>query len=259
MLLYHPSHEDYKKYFVEIKTSQGIRLNFVLPITQDQIDDFKKNFDKASELISKSPVNKASKNRFAGTLTYTDMYIGNTKDLGGNSNSNARYDSFGMNILYYLDSNDDKPPYVTLIHEIAHKLHDDGLGYGNTDTDFYELYYWANYGEELECKMFTLPKLGDPLSNLREDWWTVRLSSKDYILTSIDNDIFTYSNSQGKTIELTKKDISKRIRCPSEYGRYDQEEYFAEMVTLITLGKVKPSQKELAKKFLSLIRKKVKS
>lgn len=259
MILYHPSHEEYSKYFLEVKTTQGIRLNFVLPITQDQIQDFKKNLDLASEWISKSPVNKASKNRFLDTLSFSDIYIGTHKDLGGHSDNIATYDPFGGRIDYYLDSQSDKPPYITLIHELAHKFHDEGFGYRNTETAFYELYYWANYGEQLECKHFMLPKIGDPLSNLREDWWTVRLSSKDYILTKIENDIFTYGNSEGKTIELTKKDISKRIRCPSNYGSYDAEEYFAEMVTLITLGKVKPSQKELAKKFLSLIRKKVKS
>jgi hypothetical protein len=79
------------------------------------------------------------------------------------------------------------------------------------------------------------------------------MASKNYTLTSITNDIYTYTfGRESKT--FTKAQILNLMNCPSTYGAKNHLEFFAEMVTLVTLGLVKPSQKVVVDKFLKIIK-----
>ena len=142
--------------------------------------------------------------------------------------------------------------YITLIHELGHRYHYRMMPRGYFNPYIMDLYEEAKRPKE-QCYLDQLPKIGDSLSNLREDWWSVKKASDDYLLTSIFRNTYTYTNSKGDVKEIQKKDILKRITCPSQYGSKDHTEFFAEMFTLITLGLVKPSQKPVADKFMEIV------
>jgi hypothetical protein len=133
------------------------------------------------------------------------------------------------------------------LHELGHKYHNSIVKKGFYNENIIQFYLQT-------ISTCELPKIGDPLSDLREDWWNVKMSSEnDYYLTKIERDTYIYMNDMGNTKTFPKSKILDLIGCPSEYGKTTVLEWFAELCNLINLNKVKPSQKLIAEKFIQIL------
>ena len=168
-------------------------------------------------------------------------------------NTIALYNKNKKAIYYFKDRHfkKDREPYQTLIHEFGHKFHDTMIKDGYDNKKIIRLYEQAM--QPTVCEITNLPKIGDPLSDLREDWWSViRKASKEYYLEKIIGDSYVYISGKQKKV-FSKEQILKLIHCPSKYSAENVLEFFAEMITLITLDLVKPSQRILANKFLEIV------
>jgi len=243
-------------------------LNFVSNITEDQLQNFKRDYHKATTKILSSKIEGFEKT-LNGLIT-----IGYREDFKGLHKSeetpDALYTSPFRGVFYFLNPNSSRiSTYITLIHEYAHKFHDLYMINGFENEDIKKLYKEAKSG------VCNLPKIGDPLSNLNLDplklsydpkdtttypWnWTVRKANdKDYYLTKIENGLFIYTNMLNQEIRLDPKTISHMSNCPSQYSTKNKEEFFSEMCTLITLNLVKPSQKPMVDKFMEVVKKNLK-
>jgi len=229
------------------------------PVTEEQIKLFITHFKKAVAHIQASPI------RFFEEVLKDSIYpiitLGSFEDImrnwrGKERDAVASYASWandeGM-VFYYTDGLARANIYISLIHEFAHKYHYIRIMDGGYNNEFFKkLYRSATRGTQ-KCYTNLLPKIGDSLSDLREDWWNISSkvsSDDDYILTSITQYEYIYETKDGKTIPILKESVLERITCPSRYGATDHKEFFAEMITLITLGLVKPNQQVIANKFM---------
>ena len=165
------------------------------------------------------------------------------------------YNAQEKRIYYYKDRSDPSEKLtLILIHELGHKFHNIVIKKGMDNQKIFDLYK----SKETTCE---LPQIGDSLSDLREDWWSVKMSSEnEFFLSEIvagqgfgAQDTYIYVNDIGEEKKFNKKQILKLINCPSEYGSESLEEWFAEMCVLITLNKVKPSQKLIADRFIQIL------
>ncbi len=257
------SWEDASKQEIEIVIQQvpSLNLKFLSQVTMDNLINFKTNILKAVDRIKTSPISKLHKAVTGDLIIATDKDIQKEYGIKKTKTAIAFYSQNHQIVVYYIDETqnvDKREIYISLIHEFGHKFHDKFMKAGFGSTAVKVLYLEAMKSTE-QCYLDQLPKIGDPLSNLREDWWTVRMSSEDYVLTEIQKSNlgikYVYTNTEGKTMQIDKKDILKLITCPSQYGAKNELEFFAEMVTLITLGLVKPSQQVIADKFMDIINK----
>jgi len=231
-----------------------VSSEFVSNMTKENVLAYRVALFKAINLLNASP--------FKNVLKGATFLIGTRNALAKNGfkASGTAIASYWGNrdvVTYYTDrygtsTKEDKETFATLIHELGHRYHRRFMlgGYGN--NSIISLFKEAKKGKD-QCYLDHLPKLGDPLNDLRNDWWTVRLGSDDYVLTEINRDSYVYTNSKGQTTEVEKKSILKRITCPSQYGAKNEMEFFAEMVTLIVLDKVKPNQRVVVNKFLQIV------
>ena len=143
--------------------------------------------------------------------------------------------------------------FVSLIHEFGHRYHTQLIRHGASNQEFHILYDRAIQGSDQDY-LRQLPKIGDPFSDLRREWWGVRTNpASDYILTEIQGDVYCYTDSRGDTLLIDKKVLLQRITTPSTYGAKDYLEFFAEMFGLIVLGLVKPNQQTVANEFIHLV------
>jgi hypothetical protein len=200
-------------------------------------------------------VSKLEKSPFKKTLFDSEVLIG-TKDENNveyEDNRIAHYNSALDHVFYFLNKENHKNAYISLIHEYGHRFHHLFMKSGFNNARITELYLDAISGSK-NCYLKQLPQIGDPLSNLREDWWTVKMASDEYYLDAIFGYFYVYKNVNGDAIRIHQKDIIKRITCPSTYGAKNEREFFAEMVSLITLGLVKPNQQVIVDKFLKIVK-----
>jgi hypothetical protein len=168
-------------------------------------------------------------------------------------------------VFYNLDntSTNTHTVYETLIHELAHRLHDVFIKNGLENEDITKLYAKATNSVE-ECRLGKFPKIGDPLSNLnvdKENNWSkfvYKKANTEFYLEEIRGNDFVYRNNIGQEKTLSKNLIMQMIKCPSIYGSKNRQEFFAEMCTMITLGVVKPNQEMMANVFMSLVKKNLK-
>ncbi len=233
---------------VSIIKLENVSLNILTNLTLNQVLEFKKALETSLEKLKNSPFKKAISNSI--------LMIG-TEDQSPDpraNNSIAHY-SYSDHIFYFVKSDgsvySDKKPYITIIHEFGHRYHKLFMKRGYDNAKIKKLYLEALEGTK-SCYLKKIPQIGDPLSNLREDWWSVRTAFENYTLTSITNDYYTYTfGAKSKT--FTKAEILKLMNCPSKYSAKNEREFFAEMVTLITLGLVKPSQQVVVDKFLKIV------
>jgi len=65
--------------------------------------------------------------------------------------------------------------------------------------------------------------------------------------------IYVYQNILGMRKKLDEQQVSKMMRCPSQYSAENEKEFFAEMCTLITLDVVKKTQAPIANRFIEII------
>jgi hypothetical protein len=248
----------YQEMTVVMQREPNLKVKIISPVSMDDLINFKTNILKAIDEIKASPFPNFYKNVIKGNLILGTMKDIISEGLADNIKESgvAWYDDKTKNIIYKIEFAplvSKRSIHITLIHEFAHKFHSTFKDGGFENLEIHFLYEEA-IKSKAQCYLDRLPKIGDPLSDLREDWWSVRMSSEnDYILSEIINDTYVYMNSQAKTIKIEKKDILKRITCPSAYGAKNHAEFFAEMVTLITLGLVKPNQKIIADKFISVV------
>jgi hypothetical protein len=235
----------------------NVSFSILSSLKKDKVLDLRTQIHLALKKLENSPFKKVLSNASVsiGTvpaLKAQGFVIRSTKNLV------ASYYRFLDTIIYPVNAKGEsirgeQPAYQNLIHEFGHRYHNTLMVDGYDNKSILDLYKKAIQPQE-QCYLDHLPKLGDSLSDLREDWWNVRMGSKDYILVKIENDYYTYLSDDGDVIIAEKKNILKRITCPSRYGASDEKEFFAEMVTLITLGLVKPNQQVVANKFLQIVK-----
>ena len=230
-------------------------LSFQNNTTKEELLKFKTIFKDTVKLIKASKVPN-----FRKALT-GEIIIGDKDFLKRNYNFSSSEKSLGaynvneQRIYYYKDRSDPSEKLtLILIHELGHKFHNMVIKNGMDNEKIINLYQT----KDTTCE---LPKIGDPLSDLREDWWSVRMSSKDeFFLSEIvagqgwgSQDTYIYVNDIGEEKKFNKTQILKLLNCASEYGSENVAEWFAEMCVLITLNKVKPSQKLIANKFIQIL------
>jgi len=187
--------------------------------------------------------------------------------------SHAFYNN-ATNAVYLLVDFDNRKPKDRendLIHEYAHKFHFNFMRMGYDNIDIIKLYEEMIRGEE--HKKIPLPKIGDPLSNIinytydtenniNYEWEVKKASGNSFYLADIiykrgGIKEFVYEN-EDQELRFTLEQLYSIIRQPSELGATNNEEFFAEMCTLITLNKVKDSQLYIANKFINIVKKNLK-
>jgi hypothetical protein len=250
-------HEDYEagvnigdEIYIIIPQIPNLYLAFAYNTTKEEIKQFKADMLESANKIKASPIRN-----FSEILNNGKIFIGDSRHFYlfhkiyiPDTHTRAFYDHDKKEIFYITDKEEVKAQRpATIIHELAHKFHHLILKDGFENKKILELYSESKRG------ICELPKIGDPLSNLREDWWTVRTASDEFYLKEKDWVDFTYENDKGEKKKFTRKQIENLIACPSEYSAKNEREFFAEMCVLITLNKVKPSQKALAERFLQIV------
>ena len=220
---------------------------FFFNISKKDVLAFRKDLKETIQLI------KSSRLPNFNAVLNGNIYIGSQEDLilnfgGGvyvNENTSAYYTE-KAGIFYILPTRGSL--VSTLIHEFSHKYHYTLIkeGYGNDKVKRF-----AQFAKFREC---TFPKIGDPLSNLREDWWLVKMASDEYYLKKIDRKKnYIYKNIAGDEKIISSDKMSQLINCPSEYSMKNHREFVAELCTLITLNKVTPAMQSLADDFITLL------
>ena len=261
-------YEQYRNTMIGEMGQLGLNVEILSPIKKETFVNIKDSFAKTLNLIKASPLDK-----FFDYTRNVSVVFGTEAELGRSGGGYSAYYSDREDKLYVHIERSDKHLVRILIHEFAHRFHKLGIidGFSNEDID--SLYLDSQY--ETKCFISSLPKIGDsltdlnfkPFGSLGDVWWSrLKYSSdyltvsefkdmfKDYILTKIINDKYTYTNKKTKkSLTIDKMEILKSIRCPSDYGSKDEREFFAEMCTLITLGVQSPSQKWMVGKFISIV------
>lgn len=226
-----------------------LHLTF-LTINKNDLLEFKENLKLVTSLIKKSKIPNF------GKVLKDNIYIANKENLKkfflleDLDNTSALYSKNLDDIFYVMPSKSSS--IYDLVHEFGHKYHNtmikDGME-NETISSFYE---------KLHSSTCELPKIGDPLSNLREDWWNVKMATDEFYLSNIDGKNYIYKNEQGVEKVLSYEKIKELIICPSQYGSKSLEEWFAEMCALITLNKVKASMQKLADDFIQVLEREIK-
>lgn len=245
-----------------------VKLTFISSVTKEQVILFKTSLFKAMMKINTSKVPS-----FYKVLKDVNIIIGNISDnkrmskvmYEEGSAVIAFFDPTIDMVFYNLDntSTNTHTVYETLIHELAHRLHDVFIKNGLENEDITKLYAKATNSVE-ECRLGKFPKIGDPLSNLnvdKENNWSkfvYKKANTEFYLEEIRGNDFVYRNNIGQEKTLSKNLIMQMIKCPSIYGSKNRQEFFAEMCTMITLGVVKPNQEMMANVFMSLVKKNLK-
>jgi hypothetical protein len=230
----------------------NIKISIESSISEKDVEFFKNHLTLAVKYIKESSIPS-----FKRVLSSVYITLGTVSDIGKKYSSQEKsiaiYSSRTNSIGFFYDQKTHQPPFITLIHELGHQFHNTVIKSGFSNKAILELFEKATTSKR-QCQLFSLPKIGDSLSDLREDWWSVKMGSEnDYILTKIDRGVYYYVNRSGDDIIYTKEEIIQRIACPSEYGASNVAEFFAEMCVLITFNKVKPSQKLIADKFMQIV------
>ena len=229
---------------------RGLPLNLVfININKKEILDFKKNLKDALNLIKSSKIPN-----FSAVLNGV-IYIGTEEDLTNNfggagtidKNTGAYYIE-KLGLFYILPTRIGM--VSTLIHELAHQYHDTLIKNGYQNPAIMQFFKYFAYRE---C---SFPKIGDPLSDLREDWWTVRMASDEFYLKRIlPNKTYEYENKNKEKKAIPYSKMIELLNCASEYGARNHKEFVAELCTLISLNKVKPSMQKLADDFIQILKK----
>ena len=210
--------------------------------------EFKENLKQVTSLIKKSKIPKFSK------VLKDNIYIANKENLKkyflleGLDDTSALYSKNLDDIFYVMPSKSSS--IYDLVHEFGHKFQNTMIKDGMENEAI------SSFFMKLQNDTCSMPKLGDPLSDLREDWWNVKMSSSnEFYLNEIDrNKNYIYKNDQGVEKTISSDKMKELMVCPSKYGASNVQEFFAEMVALITLGKVKPNQQWIADKLIKIIK-----
>ena len=247
----------------------SITLRFENRVELSDILLFKSALNMAIAKIERSPVSQFKK-------TLLDLKMDVKLTIPNDIDDSIAYYVPGMDrIDFMIDRirSYTEPVIIGLIiHELAHRFHHLYIKDGSMNEELIELYNKAIMGEF--CNYSKKPEIGDPLTDLNvnekgEEYRTVKnikmVNPNNFVLKDIRifrhfpemtvaKSLYVYENSDGDTIEIDEADMSRIMKCPSIYARENSREFFAEMLTLITMYKVKPSQKLIAEKFLEIIR-----
>ena len=231
------------------------------------IVNFKKNLFKAIIKINNSKVPNFS-SILSGSIVTGEYHV-LKKLYPATDDAIAKWT--GNQIISYYGSKESNS-YLTFIHELGHKYHD-SLSM-KTREEIENLYKKAT--DPRLCKMVKKPQIGEPLSNLtlnldRWDWLAGDSEfgenymfgfggrnepSTKFVFNGMRGKDFLYVNKEnGKEKTISPKEFSIMSKCPSEYGATNHMEFVAEMCTLITMDIVKPQQKEIANKFIEIVKK----
>jgi hypothetical protein len=217
-----------------------------------------KLIEKAHPILANAITSMYEMTFFVGPRNVLDKFAG--EDI--NSDYGAFYDLQKDAICIpttlkgdYITRNPNEQLFASIVHEFGHRLHFIFMKDRYRNRSIIQLYNQAMQATD-RCFLEHLPKIGDPFSNLREEWHTVRKNpTDDYFLTDIQGTVYVYTNSKDEKMLVDKKVILMRITCPSEYGAKNEREFFAEMFSLIVLEMVKPSQQVVVNKFLDIVAK----
>ncbi len=224
-----------------------VYLNFT-DVFEDDVILFKKDMTELTQKIKASKVPNFSKALTGEIFIGSPKFFKDTFNQDINERSGASYDTVGDVIWYYIPKRG--VTVTNLIHEFGHKLHYKFIKDGASNIDIYDLF---TYAKSDQCPF---PKIGDPISDLREDWWIVKMASQEFYLNKIDQEKnYIYKNDDGDKKVFSYKKMIELLNCPSQYGATNLSEWFAEMCTLITLNKVKPSQQHIANMFIEILKK----
>jgi hypothetical protein len=229
-----------------------------------QVLKFKSALNKAVAKIESSPIPQFKKilDMTIDVITSKDY----KKKFGKSPPAKAAafYTTHYDTIKILLDVQND-PNYIgaSIIHELAHRFHYLHIRNGANNKEIIDLFKIAT--NKRYCQYAKVPQVGDPITDLNinelsKKWtWTNKMASlSDYFLKEKNNWVYLYENSAGDKIEITNSEMPHILKCPSQYGSQDAIEFFAEMMTLITINKVKPSQRMVADKFLEIVLRNIK-
>jgi len=237
-------------------------LRFQSKAELSEVLKFKSALNMAVDKIESSLVTQFKKilNMTMDVITSTEYKEKYDSGLGDES---AIYNSSSDQIYIFLDRLDvANETAIGIIHELAHRFHNLHIKDGLKNRPIWNLFQIAT--NKTHCEYTKTPRIGDPLTDLNIDergrWeWTNKMANlNDYFLKKSTHYAYIYENSAGEQIVIDAGDITDIIKCPTGYGSRHHTEFFAEMLTLITINKVKPSQKLMADKFLEIVQKNLK-
>jgi len=250
-----PEVENYGDKITIIKVpSLPLYLNFQAEINKEEIIQFKETILEVAKRIKASKLPNFSK-ALAGELYVGDKpFFKKNYMVNVSSGASASYDLLDRCIYFYTDHDQSLGDAIRdLSHEFGHRYHHTVVKNGMNNERVRDLYKEVRFS----CK---LPQIGDPLSDLREDWWNVKRGSEsEYYLSKIEKvqgwkeDKFIYINDEGLEKTFSQQQINDLISCPSQYGSKSHEEWFAEMCNLINFNKVKPNQKTLVDRLIQIL------
>jgi hypothetical protein len=241
-----------------IQQEGGFNITYLSKLSKPELDKFEEVLKKSIAYIKNSPVKDFKE------VLYGDLYVGRAIDfkeiLGvkyAPRNALAFYSITDKNIKFYTQYLNEPGVIGTVIHEFGHKF--DYEVHNKSDELLELLQKWSCRYEE--------PKIGFVLKKdtLIPSWLVSSQSSlttkQDYVLEKIQyisrKKAFLFrgvqDNHEMLLLENDLKSIQSFKYCSSGYGSTNYDEWFAEMITAITLGLVRPSYKEVADEFLAIL------
>ena len=236
----------------------GFTVHLASDITPEDLQTFSYSFEKIILAIQHSPVKNFKK------VLKGHVYVGTKDDLCKWQGckvppfSNGMYSQKFKVVDYFTDGLRTSETWVVLIHEFAHKFHVEEVPNGLRNQGILDLY--EELKEGLLCyDKAELPKLGDPLSKYTKPQTYRGLvgTGKELYLTEIDGvpgegAEYHFSNDLVGVIK-EEKSLIQSLHCPSMYAYHNHAEWFAEMVTMITLEELPPKDYTQASKLLKLL------
>jgi len=241
-------------------TVDGMSVEFLDFYTDSEREVLIKGLKKGFAYIRASKIPKFSKALMRNLTVYFGKMETLSKAYPTEGNEIGFYSRSKYAVCFNTDRVTAKNLPLVVVHEFAHALHNLLIVGGFENQAIKDLYEHATM-DRTHCQLASLPNLGSPLSNILSGgfWqWSVRKAYEDYYLKQIFEHYYIYRNRHNQEKVFTKQQILKMITCPSEYAGKNEKEFFAEMAVLITIGAVKPSQKVVAYKFISLVQDNVK-
>ena len=241
-----------------IQQEGGFNIVYVNKLTKPVLDKFQEVLKQTITYIRNSPVKDFKK------ALYGDLYVGTPKDIfelygiqTSERGAAASYNTTKKNIAFYTKSLNNPDTVSTVIHEFGHKF---DYEVHKKHRELLEL--WESHRcEYIEPQIgFVLPKdTYIPAWTMSSSFST--LLDQDYVLENVEKvqrkKVFWFIGvTDGHLIGLTEeklKSLQSAKYCSSGYGSTNYDEWFAEMITAITLGLVRPSYKEIADKFLAIL------
>ena len=199
----------------------GFLVHIASPLTRQELERFVDVFEKTIFAIQKSPIKHFKK------VLRGHVYVGTKADICEWQGCkhlpplvNGQYSQKFKVVNYFIDGYERRNPYLTMIHEFAHKLHVEFVSDGLDNQEILDLYDQAINGEFV-CDVSKLPKIGDPLSDFQISYsYGSPKNTEGFYLTEIEGvvgegAVYTFMGKQGLGFSLNEKSIIRNFSCPS--------------------------------------------